>query len=108
MPNEQLNGTVPDVAQATAMLQTAVDAFGVALIQSKTVGAQMNINVAEMLVHLEVARVQMGLLLEVMAQIGALDQAAWKTGLAQRFDQMTARLNQPRIAIATGIVRKGN
>jgi hypothetical protein len=110
MENEQPNGATPplDNEAAQAILQKSADAYGHALAQSKTIGGQMNINMVEMMVQLEMTRIQLALLLEALSQIGVINAAPWKMGLAQRLDAFTAQLNQPRIAIAVGRAMKGN
>lgn len=110
-----VNGSAPTpeehaqaMQQAQALLQTAVEAYSRALIQSKSIGGQTMINHLDVMVHLELQKIQLALLIEALVNCGIVNPVAWKSVLAQRLQSTAAELNKPQIAIAVGRTLKGN
>ncbi len=103
-----INGSGPTEERAQAMLQTSVDAFARAFVQSRSVGDQLNFNAVNVMVQVELQKLQFALLLEVLSTAGMINGVAWRAVLAQRLDELREQLSGPRIAIATGRAVKGN
>lgn len=107
MTDANVNGAVPPPDEALqrlhAELQCAIDAYGRSLAESKRVGPQqINVNPLEVMVQGKLTEVQFGLLLEILAQLGAVSPIAWKQLVTQRLQQLTVQLTQtqPTILIA--------
>ena len=103
MTEQPINGAAPPTPeQAQALVQAAADEYGRALVQSRTLGQQINIDVMALMVEIYLQKIQLGLLLETLSGLGAVDPVAWKQLLAERLRAATAEFNKPQIALAVG------